>query len=283
MDSTVYFGGAMIGVLIVAVMVWRDRKSIGLTAAYRLVNAGLPNDLDLVKAAASRFERRQLASTIGGSIGGWIGVGGVLYFGAPVLALIWSALIGTFGVAVAICWLHFRAVRAARPSGPRTASLRQRKLADFLVWPEIVAQYAVLVLPLTAGWLGVQVLTGDDRPERGWLLIGAAAVALAIYLVASVLQLRVLRLSQAATQESELRWEEAMRAATLRELSEVMTWTCWFLGAGAALSFELPRGLPSFLGPLTIVLFGLGFVVMGVAQVLGATKWGLRRSQRAFG
>ncbi|MGC4938292.1 hypothetical protein [Kribbella sp. DT2] len=277
------FGVALVAGLVAVVWVWRDRKAIGLKAAYRLVEAGLPNDRDLVAVAATRFEQRQLVSTIGGAIGGALGLGVVMYVGAALPGLIWSALISTFGVGFAICWMHFKTVGDARKAGPRTASLRPRRLTDFLVWPEVVVQYGALVLPLAAVWLGVMVAAGDDRPSRGWALLGAAAVALAIYVTALALQARVLRLSQAATGEPELRWEEAMRAATLRELSEVMTWSCWFLGAGAAISFEYPRSVPSFVEPIMLALFAVGVVVMGVAQVSGSTKWGLRRSQRAFG
>ncbi len=281
--SLAVFGVALALGLVAVVWVWRDRKAIGLRDAYRLVEAGLPNERELVDAAAARFEQRQLVSTVGGALGGAIGLGVVAYVGTALPGLIWSALIATFGVGLAICWMHFKSVSAARTAGPRAASLRPRRLTDFLVWPEVVVQYGALVLPLAAVWLGVLVVTGGERPGRGWALLGGAAVALAIYLIALVLQSRVLRLSQAATGELELRWEEAMRAATLRELSEVMTWSCWFLGAGAAISFDYPASVPSFVEPLMLVLFGLGVVVMGVAQVLGATKWGLRRSQRAFG
>jgi hypothetical protein len=281
--SLAVFGVALALGLVAVVWVWRDRKAIGLRDAYRLVEAGLPNERELIDAAAGRIERRQMVSTVGGAIGGAIGLGLVAYVGAAWPGLIWSALFATFGVGLATCWMHFKAVGAARNAGPRAASLRPRRLGDFLVWPEIVVQYGALVLPLAAIWLGVLVVVGGDRPNRGWLLIGAAAVAVVIYVIAFVLQARVLRLSQAATGEEELRWEEAMRAATLRELSEVMTWSCWFLGAGAAISFDDPGSVPSFVEPLIFVLFGLGFVVMGVAQVAGTTKWGLRRSQHAFG
>lgn len=281
--SLAVFGVALALGLVAVVWVWRERKEIGLREAYRLVEAGLPNERGLIDAAAARFEQRQMVSTVGGAIGGAIGLGVVAYAGAALPGLIWSGLICTFGVGLAICWMHFKAVAAARKAGPRTASLRPRRLADFLVWPEIAVQYGALVLPAAAIWLGVLVVTGDDSPRRGWVLLGAAAVALGIYGIALMLQARVLRLSQAATGEDELRWEEAMRAATLRELREVMTWSCWFLGAGAAISFEYPASVPSFVEPLMLVLFVVGVVVVGVAQMLGATKWGLRRSQRAFG
>jgi hypothetical protein len=179
--------------------------------------------------------------------------------------------------------LHVRAVRSAKIDGPRTAFLRQRRLSDFLVWPEIVVQYGVLVLPLASGALGVLVLAGDERPHRGWLLVIAAVLSLLIYAAATILQRRVLGLNQVASEESELRWEEALRASTLRDLAGVMMMTCWLMGGVVAVSFDWPDGLPSYVQPVTYILFGGGIVAIGVVKLMSGTKWGLRRSQRVIG
>jgi hypothetical protein len=263
---------------------WRKRKETGLAEAYDLVReAGLPNETDRVMAAARRFEQRHTVFTIGGWFGCALGLISFVYAGVGLTGLVWWGLVGTFGAGVAICVLRFRAVRSARTDGPRTASLRQRRLSDFLVWPEIVIQYGVLVLPLASVALGVLVLTGDEEPRRGWLLVAAGALSLLIYVAATILQRRVLGLNQVASEESELRWEEALRASTLRDLADVMMLTCWLMGGVVAVSFDWPDGLPSFVQPVTYVLFGGGIVAMGVAKLMSGTKWGLRRSQRVIG
>ena len=277
------FLAIMIGATIGAVITWRQREEFGLQAAYNLVNAGLPNDSDLVKAAAKRFQRRQEAFTIGSWLGGFSSLVVLVYLGSPIIGILWSALIGMLGVAIAICTLHFRAVRAARQDGPRLAALGHRRLRDYLIWPEIVFQYGVLVLPLATACLGVLVLARYDDPGVGWTLIGVGLVCLAICAVALVLQQRVLHLSQPASGEDALRWEEALRASTLRDLSEVMMWACWLLGGAAVITADLPAEMPAFIEPLTYILFGGGIVGMLVAQTLASGKWGLRQSQRAIG
>lgn len=277
------FSGVAVGFTIGSVLVWRQREEIGLKRAYDLVRAGLPNETELVKAAARRFQHRQEASTIGGWLGGITGLIVFVALGSPIIGLLWSGLIGTFGVAVAICAFHLRAVRAAHREGPRLARLGQRRLRDYLIWPEIIAQYGELVLPLAATAIGVLVLTGHDDPKVGWTLVGVGVACLLICAIALVLQRKVLQLSQAASEESQLRWDEALRAATLRELSEMMMWACWLLGGAAIILADLPSGLPSFVEPLGLVLFCGGIAVLVVAQLSGSGKWGLRRSQRAIG
>ena len=144
-------------------------------------------------------------------------------------------------------------------------------------------QYGVLILPLATAGLGVVVLARYDEAGVGWTLIGVGVVCLLICAFALVLQQRVLHLSQAASEESALRWEEALRASTLRDLSEVMMWACWLLGGAAIITADLPAGLPAFVEPLMYVLFGGGIVGMLVAQTSASGKWGLWRSQRAIG
>jgi hypothetical protein len=277
------FTGVAVGFTIVSVLVWRQRAEVGLKEAYELVQAGLPNETELVQAAARRFERRQAGAVIGAWLGG---ISALIVFasqGSPIIGVLWSGLIGTFGVAVATCVFHFRAVRAARRDGPRLARLGQRRLRDYLIWPEIVAQYGELVLPLVTAGVGALVLTGQDEPRIGWALVGAGVACLLICGIAHVLQRKVLALSQAASGESELRWAEALRAATLRDLSEMMMWACWLLGGATIIAVDLPSGLPTFVEPLSYVLFCGGIVVLVGARLSGAGKWGLRRSQRAIG
>lgn len=277
------FLAVAIGLTIGSVLVWRRRAEAGLTEAYDLVQAGLPNETELVQAAARRFEQRQAGAVIGAWLGGIIALGAFASQGSPIIGLLWSGLIGTFGVAVATCVFHFRAVRAARRDGPRLARLGPRRLRDYLIWPEIVAQYGELVLPLATAAVGVLVLTGQDEPRIGWALVGAGVAGLLICGIAHVLQRRVLALSQSASGESELRWAEALRAATLRELSQTMMWACWFLGGATIVAADLPAGLPSFVEPLSYGLFCGGIAVLVGAQLSGSGKWGLRRSQRAIG
>jgi len=277
------FLAVAVGFTVGTVVVWRKREEIGLKRAYSLLQAGLPNETELVLAAARQFQRRQAASTIGAWLGGISALIVFAALGSPIMGLIWSVLFGTFGVAVAICVVHIRAVRAARREGPRLATLGQRRLRDYLVWPEIIAQYGELVLPLATAAIGVLVLARHDAPRVGWSLVGAGVACLVVCAIALVLQRKVLALSQPASGESELRWDEALRAATLRELSEMMMWACWILGGATVISADLPSGLPSFVEPLANVLFCGGIAVLSAAQLSAAGKWGLRRSQRAIG
>lgn len=277
------FLAVAIGFTIGAVLVWRKQEEIGRKRAYALVQAGLPNETEVVQAAARRFQHLHAASTIGGWLGG---IGALIVFaalGSPVMGLLWSGLIGTFGVAVAACVFHLHAIRTARPEGPRLASLGQRRLRDYLLWPEIVAQYGVLALPLTTAAVGVLVLTGQDASTTGWALVGAGVASMLVCAIAHVLQRKMLAVSQAVSGESELRWAEALRAATLRELGGLMMWACWCLGGVVIISVDLPSRLPAFVESLGYVLCGGGIVVLVVAQASASGKWGLRRSQRAIG
>jgi len=115
-----------------------------------------------------------------------------------------------------------------------------------------------------------------------WMFAGVA-VGVTIGTVLVWRQRKVLALSRPASGESELRWAGALRAATLRELSEMMMWACCFLGGATVIAADLPAGLPSFVEPLGLVLLCGGIVVLAVAQFSGAGQWGLRRSQRAIG
>lgn len=276
------FVAVAIGFTVGSVLVWRQRQEIGLKQAFALVQAGLPNETELVQAAARRFQQRQATSTIGAWLGGISALIVFAALGSPIMGLLWSALIGMFGVAVAVCVVHLRAVRGARRDGPRLASLGQRRLRDYLIWPEIIAQYGQLLLPLITAAIGVLVLTRHDL-RIGWTLVGVGVACLLVCAIAVVLQRKVLELSQPASGESELRWQEALRAATLRELSGMMMWICWSLGGVAIVSADLPPGLPSYIEPITLVLFCGGIAVLSAAQLAGAGKWGLRRSQRAIG
>jgi hypothetical protein len=279
----VFYLAVVAAMTIGAVLVWRQRAEIGLKQAYDLVQAGLPNETELVQAAATRFRQRQAATTIGSWLGGAVALLALGTLGEPLIVLVWCAMSGLFGVAAAVCVLHYRTVRATRPQGPRLASLGQRRLRDYLVWPEIACQYVAVVLPLATAGVGIVVLTTADDPRTGWTLIGIALGCLLVCVAGTILQRKVLALPQPASGESELRWEEALRAATLRDLSELMVWVCWLLGGAAVITVDLPSGLPAFVEPLSYVLFGGGIAVLAVTTLSSAGKWGLRRSQRALG
>jgi hypothetical protein len=234
----------------------------------------------LVEAAVTRFRRQREALTIGGWIGCSVGAIGLTASGLKTAAELWWATVAMLGAAIAICVLQFRAVRAARADGPRTASLRQRMMVDFQSWPELVAQFGSMLLPVVTGGLGVLVLTGDHNASRGWLLVIPSIAAVAIAAIAVVLQIRLVRLSQVATEEAELRWEEALRAASVRELASIITWTCWILGASVAFSFEWPSGTPGFVEPLTYGLVVGGLLLMSVGGLIATSSWGLRWPQK---
>ncbi|MDX6240432.1 MAG: hypothetical protein QOG10_5252 [Kribbellaceae bacterium] len=241
--------------LVLSTILWGllfwQRRAVARRDVGRLVKrAGLPAAPELVAAAEDRFTRRQAALTVGA------------------------------------CIAHFNMLRSGRAGGPRAASLRQRRLLDFLTPAEVAVQYGLLTLPLLTGVLGVLTLAGDDHPQRGWALIAAAAGAVLIVAGSAALQRWALRASQPSGGEVELRWEEATRAAMLRDLSAVAVGSSWALGGltGYSAAIDWPGRYPGFVVSLAIGLYLLG--TLALAWVVLASAIGrktLSRSQQVIG
>ncbi|GAA3582534.1 hypothetical protein [Kribbella ginsengisoli] len=282
--------GLSLGLVVVAVvggaLLFLSRKSIARSQVGRLVyTGGLPKDEKLMAAAESRLAQTQAASAVGLAVAGVVVGGIVLLAGddlfSPVLG--WTFMGMVAGIGIGSFVLQYRAVRAARPAGPRTATLRQRRLGDYLTPVEIIGQYAMLVFPLLALGLGVLVLTtADEHASRGWALAIPGLATIPIAAVGIYLQRRILQLNQPAATEDELRWQEALRAKALRDMLNILIGAGWLFGAAAVLSFEWPAGVPAFAAPFAWVMFIGGTAVECLIWGAADSKRGLRRSQQAI-
>ncbi|MEV6415932.1 hypothetical protein [Kribbella sp. NPDC051718] len=282
--------GLSLGLVIVAMVggavLFASRRSIARSQVGRLVyTGGLPKDARLMAAAEDRLAQTQVASAVGLAVAGVVVGGIVLLAGdslfSPVLG--WTLMGMIAGVGIGSFVLQFRAVRAARPAGPRTATLQQRRLGDYLTPVEIIGQYVMLVFPLLALALGVLVLaTADDHAARGWALVIPGLATIPVAAVGIYLQRRILELNQPASGADELRWQEALRAKALRDMLNILIGAGWLFGAALVLSFEWPAGVPGFATPFAWAIFVGGTAVECLIWGAGDSKRGLRRSQQAI-
>ncbi|MEV8376350.1 hypothetical protein AB0P21_26645 [Kribbella sp. NPDC056861] len=273
--------------LALGLMVFVRRRSTARNEVWRLVHSGgLPQDERLMAAAEERLVQRQVATAAGSVAAGLVGVLVLWAVGSDVSSPIlgWTLVLSVAGAGLGISIVHSRAVRAVRPAGSRTATLRQRQLADYLTRFEIVGQYAMLVFPLLALVLGVLILvTADDHQARG-LVLAIPALAMIPFAVLGVhLQRQILHLNQPASGEPDLRWQEALRAKALRDMGNILGGAGWLFGSASVLSFDWPAGLPAFIEPLGWVMFVAGTGLWALILFTGESKWGLRRSQEAIG
>jgi hypothetical protein len=259
----------------------------------RLVTrGGLPPEPELVASALRWHERRQVIMIAGTLIG--VVVGGVIVViadlvleidlvasdGLDVRLLTW-VLAAAAAVGGGATLLHsYRSVLAARTGGPRTAALRPRQLSDYLSPIEIAIHRGAVLLPLAAVGLGVVVLIGSDHPASGWILIASGLIAVPLWVVGLWLQQLALRVNQDSRGEIELRWQEALRAATLRDLGSAVVTVSWLLGAGVPMSFQWPSDIPGFVEPVTTGLFLVAMAALCVIWSVAASRRGLQRVQR---
>jgi len=263
-----------------SVVSFRLRRRRAEQEVGRLIDrAGLPTDRVLVAGAAQHFVRRHGALAIGAWGGGVAGVVPYALLGATPTALAWFAACTLVGTGVGACLLHLRTLRSARAPGPRVASLRPRRLSDFLTPAELAVQYGMLTLPLVTAVLGVYALTGGDHPRRGWALLAAATTAVLVMAGATALQRWILRANQPAGEEAALRWEEALRAAMLRDVSAVAVGSSWALGGLTGFS-AVTGWAEQFAGPWTSVAVGL--YLIGTLAVVWTTLVGTY-SRRTLG
>ncbi|MEV5967709.1 hypothetical protein AB0L70_38435 [Kribbella sp. NPDC051952] len=287
---------------IVAMMViatgimWTQRRKMAKTEVDRLVaRGGLPPERDLVESALKWYERRQavlllglLAGTLAGGaivVLAYVGMDIGFETGAviDVRLLTWMVAAASAAGGIATLGLSYRTVRASRIDGPRMAALRPRRLSDYLSPIEIAIHYGSLVLPLVAVGLGIVVLGSNDKPVRGWILIGSGLAAVPLWAVGAALQRMALRVNQPSGRQAELHWQEALRATTLRDLGSSMITVSWLLGASIPMSFQWPADAPAFAEPLSEVLFLVAVGLMCVMWGVAASRRGLQRVQRVVG
>jgi hypothetical protein len=277
-------------------LMWTQRKKSARTEVNRLVDrGGLPPEPDLVESALRWYEHRQEVLLLG-LLAGTLAAGGIVvvtYLGmdigfetgavVDVRLLSWLLAAAAAAGGIATLGLSYRTVRASRTDGPRMAALRPRRLRDYLSPIEIAIHYGAIVLPLAAIGLGILVLGSNDHPARGWILIGSGSAAVPLWASGLLLQRMALRVNQPSGREAELRWQEAMRATTLRDLGSSAITVSWLLGASIPMSFQWPSDVPGFAEPLSVVLFVVAVGLMCVMWAVAASRPGLRRVQRVVG
>jgi hypothetical protein len=281
---------AGIAVMVLAVVVggllFAARNSTARNAVWHLVNSGgLPRNEHLMAAAHERLVKREAAAGCGLAAAGLL-AGGVLSLAAPdgsKSGFLLALMVTLVGAGLGAYLQHLRAVRAVRPGGPRAATLRQRELGDYLTRREVVGQYAMLGFPLVAVVAGVLVLTtADDFASRGWVLVASGLAAVPIAALAVSLQRRVLALNEPASGVDELRWQEALRAVALRDMTRILVGAGWACGVTGLGFFEWPPGFPGFLDWAGFVVLMGGAALQVLIWQAAETKGGLRRSQAAI-
>lgn len=282
--------------VLMSVVLWvQRRKAAQREVDRRVERGGLPGDRDLVEVALEWYRRRQEILILGV-------LAGVLVAGAAVvlvhLGIDLGFVPGTALDARLLTWLlaataafggfatlinGYRTVRASRADGPRLAALRPRKSSDYLSPVEIAIYDGCVVLPLVGAALGVVVLGTNDHPERGWILIGSGLAAVVVWAIGLLLMRTALRVNQPSGREAELRWQEAFRATTLRDIGSAVLTVAWLLGAAMPMSFEWPSDVPGYVSPLATVLFLVSVGLWCTALMVAASRRGLQRVQRVAG
>ncbi|MBB5836127.1 hypothetical protein [Kribbella italica] len=284
----------LIGVMVVALaLLWVFRKKSAKAEVDRLVQrGGLPPEPELVAGALRWHERRQ-GVLVGGTLIGVLVGGAIIVLadqaleidlvasdGLDVRLLTWMLAAAAAAGGVTSLLHSYRSVLAVRDDGPRIAALRQRRLTDYLSPVEVAVHYSAVLLPLVAVALGLVVLGSDDHPSSGWILIVSGLMAVPLCVAGLWLQRLALEVNQTSSGEAELRWQEALRAATLRDLGVGVVSVSWLLGASVPLSFEWPSDVPGFVEPIAAGLFVLAMAALCVVWSIAASRRGLQRAQR---
>ncbi|GAA0626882.1 hypothetical protein HPO96_36290 [Kribbella sandramycini] len=287
----------VLGVMVVAlVIIWSQRKRAAEAEVNRLLRSGgLPADAELCESARLWFVRRQDIVVLGVLAGVVVTTVGLLVadlgFGADLvtggeldlrlLTLLFAFVAALGGVATLV---HgYRAVRLSRVEGARQAALRPRRLDDYLNPIEVFAHRVIVVVPLVCVGLGVVVLGSADRPARGWILIGSGVLAVLLWAGGVWLQRMALGVSQASGRPEQLLWQEALRAATLRDLGSAMIAVCWLLGAAVPSSFEWPADVPAAFEWVGFAMFLVSMGLICVTTAVAVSRWGLGRVRRVVG
>jgi hypothetical protein len=284
----------LVAVMTLALAVlWAFRKKSAKAEVDRLVTlGGLPPEPGLVASALRWHERRQVIMIVG-TLFGVLAGGAVIVLadlaldidlvaseGLDVRLMTWMFAAAAAAGGVATLLHSYRSVLAARTDGPRAAALRPRQLDDYLSPIEIAVHRGAVVLPLAAVGLGVVVLGGSDHPASGWILVASGLIAVPLCVAGLWLQQLALRVNQSSGGEVELRWQEALRAATLRDLGTAIVTVSWLLGTSVPLSFEWPSDVPGFVEPVAMVLFAVATAALCLIWGIAASRRGLQRIHR---
>jgi len=287
----------VVGLMVVSSgILWTQRRRAAQReVARRIERGGLPGERDLVEAALEWYRRRQEILILGV-------LAGVLIAGAAVVLVHLGMDLGFVPGAVLdirlVSWLlaataafggfatlinGYRTVRASRADGPRLAALRPRRLSDYLSPIEIAIYQGCVVVPLVGAALGLVVLGTNDHPARGWILIASGLAGVVVWAIGLLLTRTVLGVNQSSGREAELRWQEALRATTLRDIGSAVLTVSWLLGAAMPTSFDWPSDVPGYVEPLATVLFLVSVGLWCTALMVAASRRGLQRVQRVAG
>lgn len=187
---------------------------------YRLVEAGwAPSPQTHASAVRQRVQEQRVSSTTA-VLGSLAGVLALALAGLPPPWQGWGYAVGmVVGLHTGRVVVHLRAGRLR--TGPRLAELRERHAWDYLspqdrtavsIHLTVVAGSATLVGALFAS-IGE---AGDPAPL---LILGGAVLWAALSLVVAQL---VARAALAAPTRDALRWQDAWRAVTVRDLAQLL-------------------------------------------------------------
>ncbi|KRC61766.1 hypothetical protein ASE14_13185 [Agromyces sp. Root81] len=218
---------ALMALISVLTPAWMPRpRSIGRFA--RSVGLPLDGDVELEQAVGERLRLRARWGSLGSLVGIAAGVPIVLSgaltthdeWGTNIAPFAWVVLLGVLltgrGIGVAISILP--APPEVRRSGPRLARLPRPTVADYVAPIERVgARILVAVGALMAVAVGVMPIAVESRILTGAAALVAIAALIAVEWVSSALVAR----AQPAVSEQMLRWDDALRAQTFRDLVSV--------------------------------------------------------------
>ena len=218
---------ALIAVIAVLTPIWMTRpRAIGRFA--RTVGLPLDGDEELERAVGERLRSRTRWGALGTLVGIAASVPIVLSgaltthsdWGAGIAPYAWIVLLGVLlagrGVGVAISILP--APPEVRRHGPRIARLPRPTVADYVAPIERTGARILVVIGTLLG-VGVGLMPIEVGPKLlvGAATLGAVAALVAVELVSAALVAR----PQPAVSEQLLRWDDALRAQTLRDLVSV--------------------------------------------------------------
>lgn len=184
-------------------------------------SAGLALPDALAPLIVPRIMRTVRASALGGAVGEALAIGGALLLagsGLPAIALVLGGFLSGAGVGAAIA-----AVGTPRPLGAeerRYARGAAVTVRDYLSPLELVGARVVVVLAVLAWPAGVfadiaGMRSGSASSVVVGLLVLLSVLALVLFEVGAR---RVLGRGQPAGSETELAWDDALRASALRSL-----------------------------------------------------------------
>lgn len=218
---------ALIAAIAVLTPVWMRRpRTIGRFA--RTVGLPLDGDEELERAVGERLRSRARWGALGTLVGIAACVPIVLSgalsthsdWGVGIAPYAWIVLLGVLlagrGIGVAISILP--APPEVRRHGPRVARLPRPTVADYVAPIERTGARALVAIGLLlAVSVGLMPIELGPKLLVGAAELGALAALVAVELVSAALVAR----PQPAVSEQLLRWDDALRAQTLRDLVSV--------------------------------------------------------------